>query len=204
MHQENQMSNTDFSESDEDDDRAETGSSPAEQAPAVDEEMDEPSQAEFVGRALPRTTSGLPANNAGVLNQHQIGIRYAITANPDRESRSLPQAKHLRIKLPKALSELFAGAWLATSGEDVLLDFFARNDQVGREGHKDGDPWKWMKIKPSGEIAYGISRSYTKPVSAGMLIRDYDLGVFKILIPFEPDAATAVIGVQQSTRPVFG
>lgn len=115
--------------------------------------------------------------------QRVITIRYSIANNPDRSSQRLPEPKHLLIGLPKVFSTLFSGAWVSEKDDDVFVDFFARNEQTDRTGHREGDPWRWIKIKDSGELAMGISRPYTKPRTNGQLVRDYRVGAFKLLVP---------------------
>lgn len=145
------------------------------------------------------------ADNARNFTQRHISIRWGIADNPDRGSPNLPEPKHLTIKLPDALAKLFPGVWVAHKGEDILIDFFARNDQDGRSGRKIGDPWRWIKIKSSGEIAMGISRPYTKSRCDGVLVRDYKVGAFKLAVPLVPDAGVGerVVAGQPASRPVF-
>jgi hypothetical protein len=124
-----------------------------------------------------------PADNATGSYQRCIPIRYGISGNSTRGSRNLPEPKHLTIKLPDAVSHFFAGVWVAARRDEVFLDFYARNDQNDRTGHVPSDPWRWIKIKDSGEIAVGISRPYTKSRTDGELVRDYKIGAFKLTVP---------------------
>jgi hypothetical protein len=164
---------------------------PSEEEPSEEElpVVDELPVGELLVEEMPR--AGIPpANNAGNFTQRRIPIRYGIADNPDRGSRNIPEPKHLVIKLPDALARLFPGAWVAEKDGEVFIDFFARNDQDSRTGYKIGDAWRWIKVKPNGEIAMGISRSYTKSRSDGELVRDYRVGAFKLTVPLVPHAGT--------------
>lgn len=157
-----------------------------EDRPAEDEEPVENLPAEELPvEELVKERPPAPASDGRSFMQRRIPIRYAVTANPDRGSQNLPEPKHLRIKLPEVLAQLFPGVWAAVRGEEVFIDFFARNDQDDRKGGKVGDPWRWIKIKDNGEIALGISRPYTKSISDGALIRDYKVGAFKLAVPLD-------------------
>jgi hypothetical protein len=142
----------------------------------------------------------LPADNASGSYQRRIPIRYGISGNSTRGSRNLPEPKHLTIKLPDAVSHFFAGVWVAVKGDEVFLDFFARNDQNDRTGHAPSDPWRWIKIKDSGEIAMAISRPYTKSRTDGELVRDYRIGAFKLAVPLG-DPSTGMIEPSMEQQP---
>jgi len=135
-----------------------------------------------VNRPLARS---LDAEIGGRSYQRSIPIRYGISDNSTRASRLHPDAKHLTIKLPDAVSRFFACVWVAVQGDEVFIDFYARNDQNDRTGHADRDPWRWIKIKDSGEIAMAINRSYTKSRCDGELVRDYKVGAFKLVVPIK-------------------
>jgi hypothetical protein len=186
---------------------------PGEEMPNEEAREEAPEEEEIEDRPLEELrTVGLPsvgispaANDAsGGFNQRVIHVRYAITDNSLRTSPNLPEAKHLRIKLPSALVQWCGGVWVAVSGEDVYVDVFARNDQVGRNGRKAGDVWRWIKVKPNGEFAMGISRPYTKSMSDGVLVRDYDTAAFKLTVPFlsVADAADSVAVAAATHRPM--
>lgn len=125
----------------------------------------------------------LPSNGAGGSYQRRLPIRYGISDNSTRGSSKHPEAKHLTIKLPEVVANFFAGVWVAVKGDVIYVDFFARNNQNDRTGRSANDPWRWIKIKDSGEIAMAINRGYTKSRTDGELVRDYVIGAFKLIVP---------------------
>jgi hypothetical protein len=160
---------------------------PAEDPPAEQDMPAEEDEEDLPAVDLPAVeplVADIPlASNTRSFPQRRIPIRYALTDNPDRGSRNLPEPKHLLIKLPEPF-QLFGCVWVAQKGEEVYFDFYARNDQDdARKGRKVGDPWRWIKVKANGEIAMGISRPYTKSMADGELVRDYGIGAFKITVP---------------------
>ena len=175
---------------------------PSAEEAAEEEEIEDRPLGELQTVGLP--SAGIrPAisDASGGFSQRFIQVRYAITDNSLRTSSNLPQAKHLRVKLPGALVQWCGGVWVAVSGENVFVDVFARNDQDGRHGRKTGDVWRWIKVKPSGEFAMGLSRPYTKSMSDGVLVRDYKIAAFKLVVPFVSDAEAAERGAVPPTTP---
>lgn len=124
--------------------------------------------------------------SAGSLNQRRIDVRWGVSDNATRTSRLRPDAKHLTVKLPDALVRLFTGVWVAEDEDigKVYIDFFARSLQDDRSGFKGG-AWRWIKIKPSGECAIAINRPYTKSRCDDVLVRDFDMGAFMLVVPLE-------------------
>ncbi len=175
----------------------EAGESAEEEEEEEEEEQpdDDPSEEELPTTELPDAeplVANRPGarphsadNASGSSYQREIPIRYGISGNSTRGSRNLPEPKHLTIKLPDVMARFFGGVWVAAKGDDVFVDFFARNGQNDRTGHAPSDPWRWIKIKDSGEIAMAISRPYTKSRTDGELVRDYKVGAFKLAVPLE-------------------
>jgi hypothetical protein len=163
---------------------------------------DIPADEPLVEELQPRAGTAL-ANNASDFSQRHIFIRYAVTDNPDRGSRLLPNPKSLIVAFPKALAQIFGGCWVAQRGEEILFDFFARSDQGDRKGYKVGNPWKWIKIKANGEIAVGISRSFTRARTDGVLERDYVVGAFRLVVPLAANDQASELTAEDQPTPMF-
>jgi hypothetical protein len=145
------------------------------------------------------------ANAVGGFDQRFMPIRYGLSDNGTRSSRKRPMSmsKHLTIKLPDGWSRIFQGVWIAQREEDaMILSLFARSDQNGRDGYKSDCAWKWYKVKPSDEVAIGVSRCYTLSRLDDVLIHDYDVGAFRLHLPHEPEPSDH--GAVQLHRPMFG
>lgn len=135
--------------------------------------------------------------------QYCVPVKYGISGNSTRQSRLHPDAKHLTIILPEPMANFFAGVWVAVKGDEVFFDFFARNRQRDRTGHSPNDPWRLIKIKDSREVAMAINRPYTKSRSEGLLVRDIEVGAFKLVVPLVADGQATERAAEDRPAPQF-